>query len=58
MQSDGILYVGYRCTAYSARVNLGGTIVVSSGGSAINLISNGGASVISVAGAYITYDGQ
>ena len=58
VQSDGTLYVGYSCVAYSARVNLGGTIIVSSRGSAVGLISNGGASVISMAGAYITYASQ
>ena len=58
VQSDGTLHVGYACVAYSARVNLGGTLIVSSGGSAVSLISNGGASVVSMAGAYITYDSQ
>lgn len=58
VQSDGTLHVGYACVAYSARVNLGGTLIVSSGGSAVSLISNGGANVVSMAGAYITYDSQ
>ena len=58
VRSGGTLHVGPACMAYSARVNLGGTIIVSNRGSAVGLISNGGASVISMAGAYITYDSQ
>lgn len=58
VQSDATLHVGQDCTVYSARANLGGTIIVSQYGTALNLISNGGASVISMRSAYITYDGQ
>ena len=58
VRSGGTLHIGISCMAYSARVNLGGTIIVSNRGSAVGLISNGGASVISMAGAYITYDSQ
>lgn len=58
VQSGGTLHVGSACTAYRARVNLGGTIIVSSRGYAVGLISNGGASVIAMTGAHITYASQ
>lgn len=55
IQSGGTFYVGRSCSADDLRVNLGGTLVVDSRGTALNVISNGGANIISMNSAYITY---
>lgn len=55
IQSGGTFYVGSSCSADDLRVNLGGTLVVGSRGTALNVISNGGANIISMNSASITY---
>lgn len=55
IQSGGTLGIGRNCSADDLRVNLGGTLIVDSYGTALNVISNGGANIISMNGAYITY---
>ena len=55
IQFGGTMVAGYNCTVSGVRVNMGGYLVVSSAGSALNVISNGGANIISMNGAYITY---
>lgn len=46
IQFGGTMVAGYNCTVSGVRVNMGGYLVVSSAGSALNVISNGGANII------------
>lgn len=55
VRSGGTVFIGERCSADALRINLGGTLIVYSYGTALNVVSNGGASIVSMQSAYITY---